>query len=134
VVSRPGLRRWRAESTLRPAGREVADLRCVLMGGVSDDGWSACECRAPGWRFTTLALPGVLRSGRMRVGGDPLRDDPGFAAIVAAPDRTGGSVRAGIHGRRGHRSAQPGLVAGDDQALDLAGALVDFGDLGVAEV
>src|SRR3546814_9433814 len=35
---------------------------------------------------------------------------------------------------RSHRSAQPGFVAGDDQALDFAGALVDLGDLGVAEV
>src|SRR5690606_19299310 len=120
--------------TLRPAGREVADLRCVLMGGVSDDGWSACECRAPGWRFTTLAMPGVRRSGRGRVGGDPRHGDPGSAAITAAPDRTGGSVRSEGHGRTGHRSAQPGLVAGDDQTLDLAGAFVDLGDLGIAEV
>src|SRR5688572_25698111 len=32
------------------------------------------------------------------------------------------------------RSAQAGFVAGDHQALDLAGAFVDLGDLRVAEV
>src|SRR3546814_4526175 len=61
-------------------------------------------------------------------------DDPAFAAIVAAHDGTGGSVRPRCLAGGLHRSAQPGFVAGDDQALDFAGALVDLGDLGVAEV
>src|SRR3546814_12376961 len=61
-------------------------------------------------------------------------DDPVFAAIVAAYDGTGGSVRPRCHAGGLHRSAQPGFVAGDDQALDFAGALVGLGDLGVAEV
>src|SRR3546814_14101303 len=61
-------------------------------------------------------------------------DDPAFAAIVAAHDGTGGSVRPRCLAGGLHRSAQPGFVAGDDQALDFAGALVDLGALGVAEV
>ena len=47
--------------------------------------------------------------------------DAGHAGRGAAPGSRSGS-------------AQAGLVAGDDQALDLAGAFVDLGDLGVAEI
>src|SRR3546814_16023715 len=65
--------------------------------------WSSDVCSSDlGWKKAGLAG----------------HDDPVFAAIVAAYDGTGGSVRPRCHAGGLHRSAQPGFVAGDDQGLD----------------
>src|SRR5690606_12650563 len=135
--ARSALRFWRAAAALRPDGREEAVLRCVLMGWRSDE-VEPVRMPGPGWGFTNQALRGVPGSGgsgpECGETGRAGHDDPVFAAIVAAQDGTGGSVRPRRQAGGSHCSAQPGLVAGDDQALDLACPLVDLGDLGVAEV
>src|SRR5690606_29635923 len=72
-----------------------------------------------------------------------------FGVLMAMWGSGCNEARARMHGPRGsgsgvtgglqrvghvHASAQPRLMPGNDQPLDLAGALVDFGDLGVAEI
>src|SRR5262245_36298487 len=73
-----------------------------------------------------LALVWVM--GRRRVPAPPARMRP-LTGWSFLQDGTGGAqATRSCRGSSGHRQAE---VAGDDQALDLAGALADLEDLGV---